>query len=60
MAERDFDAEMRLPAGTTCAQCRHFKRCKAMFGAHDLRTQCDFHPRRFTPASDLPGAAKPD
>lgn len=47
---RDYDAEMRLPEGKTCADCRHFRRCSAMFGAHDKRIQCDFHPRRYVPA----------
>lgn len=51
MAERDYDAEMRLPEGKTCADCAHYSRCKAMFGAHDKRTQCDFHPSRFALAA---------
>jgi hypothetical protein len=52
MSERDYDAEMRLPTGKTCADCRHFNRCKAMYGAHVQRTQCDFHPSRFAPTTE--------
>jgi hypothetical protein len=38
---------MKLPAGKTCANCHHYYRCSAMFGAHLKRTECDFYPRRF-------------
>ena len=34
--EPNYQAEMRLPEGKTCADCRHFPRCKALFGAHNL------------------------
>lgn len=35
--ERDYEAEMRLPAGQTCASCLWLKRC-------------GFYPSKFTPA----------
>lgn len=39
--------EMKLPAGKTCDNCVHIKRCLA-FGFTELgRTSCDFHPNKF-------------
>lgn len=50
MAEPNYAAERKLPAGTTCADCRHGQRCDGLFGAirHSF-TSCDFWPSRFDP-----------
>lgn len=47
--EIDFAAEMALPPGKTCGDCRHCARCVAMFGHVATDTSCDFHPSRFNP-----------
>ena len=39
--------KMRLPVGTTCGDCRHIGRCKAMFGHVETDTYCDWSPSRF-------------
>lgn len=39
--------KMRLPPGTTCGDCRHIGRCKAMFGHVETDTYCDWSPSRF-------------
>jgi len=47
--EPDYRAEMRLPAGKTCADCRNGEHCNALFGAVRRRfTSCDFWPSRFS------------
>lgn len=44
----NYDAEMRLPAGKTCADRKHGLRCDALFGAVRLAfTSCDFWPSRY-------------
>lgn len=44
----DYDAEMKLPAGKTCGDCHHIKRCRAFgFTSSEANTSCDFHPNRF-------------
>lgn len=54
-SEPDYAAEMRLPAGVTCADCQHGRRCDALFSAVRMRfTSCDFWPSRFSPSPDLP------
>lgn len=48
MSEPNYAAEMRLPAGKTCADCHHGERCDGLFGA--IRrgfTSCDFWPSKF-------------
>ena len=40
--------KMRLPVGTTCGDCRHIGRCKAIFGHVETDTYCDWSPSRFT------------
>lgn len=45
--EPDYDAEMRLPEGRTCADCRHIARCKGFGFSWPERTSCDFWPSRF-------------
>lgn len=42
--------KMRLPAGTTCGDCHHIRRCKAMFGHTETDTYCDWSPSRFVRA----------
>lgn len=50
MRAPDYTAERRLPAGKTCADCRHGKRCDGLFGAVRLAfTSCDFWPNLFSP-----------
>ncbi|MEX0497688.1 hypothetical protein AB3X34_04525 [Raoultella terrigena] len=39
--------KMKLPAGNTCGNCRHLRRCKAMFGHTETDTYCDWSPSRF-------------
>jgi hypothetical protein len=41
------DADMVLPAGKTCADCAHFRRCNAMFGHIAADEVCDWAPSRF-------------
>lgn len=36
--------KMRLPAGVTCGNCHHIRRCKAMFGHTESDTYCDWSP----------------
>jgi hypothetical protein len=40
-----------LPAGKTCRDCAHFKRCEMLFSANVARlaasTRCDWDPSRF-------------
>lgn len=48
--EIDYDAAMRLPAGKTCGDCAHVRRCVAMFGHEQGDTSCDFYPSRFRQA----------
>lgn len=50
MTEPNYAAEMKLPAGVTCADCQHGARCDALFGAvRKGFTSCDFWPSRFSP-----------
>jgi len=42
--------KMRLPSGVTCGDCRHIKRCKAMFGHVEADAYCDWSPSRFAAA----------
>jgi hypothetical protein len=54
MTEPNYAAEMKLPAGITCADCQHGHRCDALFGAvRRAFTSCDFWPSRFVPAAAL-------
>lgn len=46
------DTCMQLPAGKTCGDCVHVKRCVAIFGHKPADTYCDFFPRRFLPLAD--------
>ena len=40
---------MNLPPTATCALCKHFRRCVALFQCEPDSTTCDFFPRRFLP-----------
>lgn len=48
MREPDYCAERKLPAGKTCADCKHGLRCDGLFGAVRRQfTSCDFCPSRY-------------
>lgn len=57
-AEPDYDAEMRLPDGKTCADCHHIARCTGFGFTSPKRTSCDFWPNRF--ADGPKGQDQPD
>jgi len=38
---------MDLPAGKTCGDCAHIRRCEAIFGHIPEDEQCDFFPIRY-------------
>lgn len=40
--------QMNLPAGRTCADCVHCRRCTMMFGHISEDEVCDWSPSRFT------------
>lgn len=44
------DDDMKLPEGKTCGDCRHIKRCTALFGVKATNTFCDFAPSCFSDA----------
>lgn len=46
-SEPDFDAEMKLPDGKSCADCRHINRCESFGVASKIDTSCDYHPSKF-------------
>lgn len=50
--EPDYHAEMRLPPGVSCADCKHVKRCSGFGFTSPVRTSCDFWPNRFVRAND--------
>jgi hypothetical protein len=43
--------KMRLPVGTTCGDCAHISRCKAIFGHVETDTYCDWSPSRLRVAN---------
>lgn len=45
--------KMKLPAGITCGDCCHIRRCKAIFGHVETDTSCDWSPSRFRYASEV-------
>jgi hypothetical protein len=45
----DYDAAMQLPAGRTCADCRHCERCVGLGYSNAANTSCDFYPNKFLP-----------
>lgn len=48
MSEPDYDAEMRLPEGATCDDCRNVSHCFGFGFSHTGRASCDFWPSRFS------------
>lgn len=51
VAPTNYNADMRLPEGRTCADCVNGTTCDALFGAVRRKfTSCDFWPSRFRPA----------
>jgi len=58
MGEPDYAAEMKLPPGKTCADCRNGPACDKLFGAVRRGfTSCDWWPRRYAPLS-APGGVR--
>lgn len=51
MTELNYNPEdsdkMLLPAGKSCGDCSHIRRCKAIFGHTETDTYCDWSPSRF-------------
>ena len=51
MTELNYNPEdpdkMLLPAGKSCGDCTHIRRCKAIFGHTETDTYCDWSPSRF-------------
>jgi len=47
--------KMKLPAGVTCGDCMHIRRCKAIFGHVESDITCDWSPSRFQRAVVLMG-----
>ncbi len=47
------DTCMTLPAGKTCGDCRHARRCDLIFGGNQANTDCQFFPRRFSAVKAL-------
>jgi hypothetical protein len=51
-AEPDYGAEMALPEGKSCDDCKHASRCFAFGFSQAGRASCDFWPSRFRPAPE--------
>lgn len=47
VAERNYDAEMKLPPGKTCEDCAHSARCFAFGFSTPGCTSCDFWPSSY-------------
>jgi len=60
VSEPNYDAEMELPEGKTCADCRHIKRCAAFGYSKPESTSCDFWPRRYAERTGDAVSAKAD
>ena len=45
--EPNYDAEMKLPEGKACDDCRHCDRCFALGFSKAGNRSCDFWPSRF-------------
>jgi hypothetical protein len=41
------EPDMHLPAAKTCADCRHFERCRSIYGHVALDGVCRWAPSRF-------------
>lgn len=57
-SERDYDAEMKLPDGKTCRDCRSYSSCLALFSCPPTNTSCDWHPSKFRERPDSVLAAR--
>lgn len=58
MTEPNYSAEMKLPPGKTCADCRSGETCDKLFGAVRRRfTTCDYWPSRFVAKAEVPKEA---
>jgi hypothetical protein len=44
---------MALPAGKTCGDCVHFRRCNLIYGHIAADEVCDWAPRRFQPTAPI-------
>lgn len=49
--EPDYAAEMKLPEGRTCGDCRHARRCFGFGFSKPGRSSCDFWPSRYSAAA---------
>jgi hypothetical protein len=49
--------KMRLPIGVTCGDCRHIRRCNALFGQTEAAARCDWAPSRFVSRSPQENAS---
>src|SRR5690606_38996730 len=45
---RIAENDMKLPAGHTCSDCRHFARCQKLCSRRGDETECDWSPSMFT------------
>ncbi|MDQ0035873.1 hypothetical protein J2W30_003641 [Variovorax boronicumulans] len=55
--EVDEEASSSLPDGANCGDCRHIRRCKAMFGHTETDAYCDWTPSRFAAIAKATGSA---
>lgn len=39
--------DMKLPAGKTCGDCKHFNRCEWLISCKPTNEECDWSPSRF-------------
>jgi hypothetical protein len=44
------DPSTALPAGKTCGDCHHLRRCRWLIGVRPTATACDWAPSRFAEA----------
>lgn len=60
MRRVDNDSDnMNLPAGFTCGDCVHCRRCTMMFGHIPADEVCDWSPSRFRQAEPIIRAGEP-
>ncbi len=45
----DYEKDMQLPAGKTCADCYAVRFCVGIGCTKPDATKCDYHPNRFHP-----------
>jgi hypothetical protein len=50
----DASTCMKLDEGKSCADCKHERTCREMFGGDPKNTNCQWFPRRFLQARNLP------